>query len=282
MIPFVVASGSVPGTDHTKPGQSAWTNNHDAVAHVVGKDHLVAVVADGCGSGAHSEIGSGVGVQLVVTLISDMVENIVHRDPEPVLDESFWERIATMTVGHLAVLARSMGRSISTIVNDYLLFTLVGIVVLPCRTYVFSLGDGMYAVNGRIELLGPFPNNSPPYLMYRLTGSSLGHHDPAQLRIKVNEIIPTSTFEHGIIGTDGVCDLVRCVECAMPQRNEVVGPLSQFWTDVRYVRNADMIRRRLALMNKEYAVNNRIMRGLLHDDTTLALVRRLPPQGEGA
>jgi hypothetical protein len=54
----------------------------------------------------------------------------------------------------------------------------------------------------------------------------------------------------------------------IPGRSEDVGPLSQFWTDDAYYENRDMVRRRLAVLNRGRHG------GLLADDTTLVVVRR--------
>ncbi|MDO8622315.1 MAG: protein phosphatase 2C domain-containing protein, partial [bacterium] len=54
--------------------------------------------------------------------------------------------------------------------------------------------------------------------------------------------------------------------------------IDQFWTDDRYFRNPDMVRRRLTLVNREAvrAENGMLARtpGLLPDDTTLVVIRR--------
>lgn len=278
MKDFSLSSGSVPGTDHIKPGQPGWTNNHDASASFSGDDFIVSVVCDGCGSGEHSEVGANIGAKLIVKLIVDAIPYLVLKTE---IDENFWERIKVQVVGQLSVMAYAMGSSLTKIVNDYFLFTFVGVLILPQRSYVFSLGDGMYAVNGRVEILGPFPDNSPPYLMYNLTGSSLAHHDPDQLRIKVNESLPTDELQHCLIGTDGVVDFMNLAEQNIPQQVDLIGPLSQFWTNSCYGTNPDAIRRRLALINKERVSGDHIAKGLLRDDTTLVVVSRVAKSIEG-
>ena len=48
----------------------------------------------------------------------------------------------------------------------------------------------------------------------------------------------------------------------------MVGPLSQFWADDAFYKNRDMVRRRLAVLNRGAGP------GLLADDTTIVVVRR--------
>lgn len=279
MMDFSVACGSVPGTDHTKPGQPGWRNNQDAAACIESDKFVVAVVCDGCGSGVNNEVGAKLGARLIANSIAKTVMRLLVSEWE--LTEYFWNRISKQVVAQLSVIADAMGGSLSKTVNDYFLFAFVGVLVMPERTYVFSLGDGVYAINGRVETLGPFPNNSPPYLMYNLTGSSLLREDGKQLCIKVNEILPTSELESCLIGSDGVIELINQAESPMPLQGEPIGLLSQFWTNPQYMKNPDAIRRRLALINIEYASGNRIHKGPLRDDTTIAVVNRVIRRVEG-
>ena len=36
-----------------------------------------------------------------------------------------------------------------------------------------GLGDGVFAVDGVVQVIGPFPENAPPYLGYRLVAPHL-------------------------------------------------------------------------------------------------------------
>jgi len=77
-----------------------------------------------------------------------------------------------------------------------------------------------------------------------------------------------------LLATDGALDLEALAERAghgsagREERQDRVAGLEQFWTEDRFFRNADMVRRRLV-------VSSRGPRGgLLPDDTTIVAVRR--------
>jgi hypothetical protein len=190
-----------------------------------------------------------------------------------------WERIKSVVLGQISVLASAMGESFSRTINDYFLFTVVGAVITKRDTFLFSIGDGVFIVNGRVVQLGPFLNNAPPYLAYNLTGSSLTDSQPEFLNIRVEPTIPTYQIQSLVIGSDGVLDLINAEGRRLPRREDIVGNISQFWLNDLYFENSDATRRRLAIINREGAEivfgNSAVVTGgLLPDDTTLIAIRR--------
>lgn len=270
------AGGSIPGTEHTMPGQPAWVNNHDAYVILPSTHCLTAVICDGCGSGEHSEVGAKLGSVLIARAIVDQAERVLSVNPSADLSgDAFCQRISRIVIGQLTTLAHSMGGSLSQVVGDYFLFTVVGAVVTDSSAFVFSLGDGMYAINGKSYILGPFSNNEPPYLMYALTGTSrMG----SGYNLLVNHRVPAENFQSLLIGTDGVSFLVAASNSTIPGHQETIGPLSQFWEDNSYFENPDMIRRKLAIVSRERSDGKKVKGGPLKDDTTLVVVRRYPKE----
>lgn len=272
-IQFV--GGSIPGTDHTMPGQPKWVNNHDSFI-IQPSDHcVVAIVCDGCGTGKHSEVGAKLGSILLARAIVSQAERILSSRPLADLGaDVFWERITRMVVGQLTGTICAMGDSLTDIVREHFLFTVVGTLITDSAVLVFSLGDGMYAINGKMYDLGPFPNNEPPYLMYALTGST--REGSASNRLFVNHMITAENFQSVLIGTDGLSWLISASDMQIPGREEKVGPISQFWENDEYFVNDDMIRRRLAVINRERSDGKAVRGGPLKDDTTLVVIRRRP------
>ena len=284
---FQIAGGSVPGTDHTMPGKPGWINNHDAFYWHQTDSCLVAVVCDGCGSNPHSEVGSKISARLLTRFLAEGAEKYVEqimRRPEA-KTEIDWERVKTLALSQIAVLASAMGGSFSQTINDYFLFTVVGVVITPWSTFLFSIGDGVFVLNEEVIQLGPFPDNSPPYLAYCLTGSTLLDTKPELFKFKVNRVIPTADVNSLLLGCDGVTDLIAAAEKNLPHREEVVGSIDQFWLNDNYFTNSDAVRRRLALINREGAEvvtggKARVTGGLLSDDTTLVVIRPNPNNKE--
>ncbi|HZI12300.1 MAG TPA: protein phosphatase 2C domain-containing protein [Myxococcus sp.] len=248
-LPFDVAAASVLGREHARAGR----NNQDALC-VRGSEHgLVAVVADGCGSQPCSELGAQLGVRrLAQAALARLAEG------ERVDEASFLPGLREDLLCLLGELRGELGRDA---LGDFL-FTVVGAVVTPERTLVFSAGDGVWALNGEVHPLGPFPGNAPPYLAYALLRGE-------DVTLAPQALVPTEDVHALLLGTDGTADLAK-----------LAGPLSQFWTEDRYFSNPDALRRKLALLNRESVradfAAHRLVRtpGLLPDDTTLVVLRR--------
>ncbi len=269
---FEVASGSVRGRDHRETDK----NNQDGFYIASACDALCAVVTDGCGSGKYSEVGAKIGARLVTEAIMREIEQSIRRGiiPKPVN-----EKVRQNVIAQLRVLINAMGASISEVVNEYFLFTVIGFLILPWETYIFSIGDGVFIKNGNIVSLA-FPNNAPPYLSYEITGSFLKE----SLQFKIHEVAPTEDVESILIGTDGVGDLILAEVKNISGKVELVGNINQFFKEDKFFKNPDMIRRRLSLINRDAVKYERDQHGriidikkefgLLPDDTTIVAVRR--------
>jgi len=275
---FSVAGGTTPGRDHVgRGGLLVGRNNQDAYAWVFEGESIVAVVCDGCGSKPHSEVGAKLGAKLVTQLVAEKL----RMGGEPTA-ESFWEDVRGESLSKLRQMAWQLSasdESFAIFADQYLTFTIVGVVVTPEETIVFSIGDGVYAINGEVQLLGPFRDNSPPYLIYGLVPSKLSGEARNMLKFRL-DIRPTSEVRSLLIGTDGVTNLIEAEERYLPGVDEPVGSLSQFWMEERYFANRDAVRRRLALVNSEGQLFDAATRrftttsGHLPDDTTLVVIRR--------
>ncbi|HKD75720.1 MAG TPA: protein phosphatase 2C domain-containing protein, partial [Ktedonobacterales bacterium] len=76
-IPLLIAGGSVPGRAHLMTGRP----NQDALSWVRSERALIGAVCDGCGSGAHSEVGAQLGAQLLVgALHRELAQMAISHD----------------------------------------------------------------------------------------------------------------------------------------------------------------------------------------------------------
>ncbi|MGK7872822.1 MAG: protein phosphatase 2C domain-containing protein [Xenococcaceae cyanobacterium] len=267
---FEMAAGSITGRNHWLVGK----NNQDAYCSFSSESATIAVVCDGCGSGEHSEVGAKLGARLIVEAIAQILNQKIELwDTNPT---DFWKQVMEDVLVQLEGVAKTIARRhpLSHIINDYFLFTVVGVLVTASETAVFSIGDGVIAVNGKVTQIGPFPNNAPPYLAYSLCGYPEWGH------LQVHHQLPTQEVESILIGTDGVNDLIEAEARQLPGKQEEVGAIAQFWQEDRYFKNPDMIRRRLSLINREvtkpdWQAQHLVKEvGLLPDDTTLVVIRR--------
>lgn len=241
-----IAGASIAGSDHTMPGKPGYKNNQDAY-YIYSSDRItIGIVADGCGSGVSSEVGSQIGVRLLGEIIRTTL------DRGSMLD---WDRIRMALLGQISVLASAMGESLSTTVGDYFLFSVVGYVITPTETHIYYCGDGIYVVDGVVTQIGPFPDNAPPYVSYGLLGE-LGS-------ILHTVSLSTDSITSIAVGTDGT-DCIRELDSTL-----------ESWTSTDAVfSNPDVLRRRLAMMNLEKIQNGILIPGPLKDDTTLVIARK--------
>ena len=277
MKEFEIAGGSVAGREHVLAGR----NNQDAYCWLATEDALVALVCDGCGSSKHSEVGAKIGAALIANYAMDYAAKAVKSNSQNRLfSENFWEQIRHDVLAQLRILANAMGGELSETVSKYLLFTVVGALITRFGVSFFSIGDGVFIANGRINSIGPFPDNEPPYIAYGLIEASLTKSYPDALKFQVQHIPESQKIAPILIGTDGVADMISSAELKMPGKNEMVGEIGQFWEQDCYFKNQDMVRRKLALTNRECTKldeeKQEVIKehGLLSDDTTLVVIRK--------
>ena len=159
-----VATGSVAGRSHRRVGKA----NQDAVAWRRGGRGLVMVVCDGCGSGARSEVGAEVGARLWLRALGERVE------AGAVIDEALFAAAGDEVLDHLAalcaILGAPAGEARRELVGSHLLATSLCAVITRARVAVHALGDGVVGLGREQRVIGPFPDNAPPYLALGLIG----------------------------------------------------------------------------------------------------------------
>jgi len=239
---------------------------------------LMGVVADGCGSQKHSEVGAKLGASLTISAL----HNAISWESGLLASNPPWRYVSAQVLNGIANIQQMTNvkgdpTSYSKSILEYSLFTLIGYLITKETTYIFGLGDGVYSINGVTCELGPFEGNAPPYLAYSLFSDP---DKPNPYQIKVHETIATPELDALLIGSDGVADFISAEGQCFPGKQSVVEPVSQLWEKDIYYKNSDAVRRYLSRMNKEALIpdwDKREMQrfpGLLPDDTTLVSVRR--------
>ncbi|EKD24714.1 MAG: hypothetical protein ACD_80C00167G0012 [uncultured bacterium (gcode 4)] len=274
---FEVAGGSVLGTRHLKIGR----NNQDSYTWIKTPDSIIAIVSDGCSSGMHSEVGS----KIMAPLFAQTLATYLSKPHASLTDENLfrhdwlWYNVRQDVLARVRVLAQSMDQNLIATICQYFLCTIVGCVITPQSTCIFGCGDGVYSLNGDVQILGPFPGNKPPYLSYGITGSEVTNESPSLLDIQRHIICPTHDVQSILIGSDGMGDFTALADKNFPGREEKIGEISQFWTDDIYFKNPEWIRNVLATINTEKRKplweERSILKspGLLPDDTTCIVLR---------
>lgn len=284
---FQLAGGTIPGRDHIGRNEVLLgRNNQDAFRWKASDEVITAVVTDGCGSKPHSDVGAQVGAEFLLNAVMSRVRDCSSSNRLPRVRSEFealLEDVRLDMLGRLTNLARQLAGSegsIAEALTDYLLFTVTGLLVTEAGTVFFSIGDGVWALNGEVRSLGPFPQNAPPYLSYGLL-SEKTLSACFDVRFQVYGPFATEIVESALIGTDGVTHLCAACERTIPGSTENAGELRQFWEADAYFSNPDAIRRRLSVINREVKRFEEgavvLHPGLLRDDTTLVVLRRKPP-----
>jgi hypothetical protein len=179
------AAAAVTGARHLR----AARNGQDAAAVWTGDDCGVAVVCDGCSSGAFSEVGARLGSQLLVRFAREELAR--HGAAE------IWPAVRERMVAELGRIVEALPGEREQIVHDHLLFTIIATAWKREQVAVWALGDGGYAFGDRVVELGPFENNQPPYLAYDLVGGM----QPAHLEVA------DARCGRVIVATDGVVEV---------------------------------------------------------------------------
>jgi hypothetical protein len=233
-------TATVTGARHLRVAR----NGQDAAAAASGPGWAAAAVCDGCSAGAYSEVGARLGAALVVAALARRLA---------AGEAIAWADVRTEVIRALAELVDRMGGDRVTTVVDHFLFTIVAVAADRGGASVCAIGDGTYAFDGAVHVLGPFADNQPPYLGYAL----LGDEPPVHV-----EAVPAGTRVVAV-GTDGA--------------TELAGGLARF-TEPRYLAHGDRARRDLAVLARGREVidweERRIVRTAeLHDDCAVAIVR---------
>jgi len=265
-----VAGGTVTGTMHLNPVK--FGNNQDAFFWQEKDGNIIAVVSDGCGSMPHSEVGAKIGCRCVTERVLYWLDKL-RLDPilapKALRDPFWWEAIQATAVDDIYRIACNIGPDLYRNVKDFFLFTVNGILVTEYVTVLFSIGDGFAMLNGHEFDLGQYPEDAPPYMMYSAIQHRLKDPTPELYKFQVHAVWLTKDVNNVVIGSDGVGKYLMPV---------LDNDISEFWQDDRYFQNPDMVRRRLATINKTNFVK---VRGPLRDDTTLVVIRRSPGAGDG-
>lgn len=244
-------------------------------------DVAVGIVCDGCSSGSHSEVGAKIGARIwLEEAFRQLGRGYLPDRPEET--QALLDKIEAGALVKIRSIADAMGSSLTRIVSDYFLFTVVGFIVDPRSYATFVAGDGVVIVAHDGDEFGPEvydiqAGNQPAYPAYRLVPSN-----KAPEKMRVIEAGLTEVLQAILVGTDGVQDLIDSPGRRIPGKDEQIGLIEQFWKTDRYFTNPFAIGHRLNLINRsisrvDYETRVRTEdHGPLRDDTSFAIIRRRP------
>jgi serine/threonine protein phosphatase PrpC len=178
---FRLTEALVAGEAH----RGLWRNNQDALKVIRERDFIAGVVCDGCGSSPESEVGARITARYTANFCRKNFPRGAFS--ESMLREGIYE------------LYRMMAREIAPddtahFIEETLMCTIVGFLITPALTTVFSSGDGVWCVNYEWKEIDQ--NNHPEFLAYKL---SRGIDFP--FSVKQYE---TDAVERILVSTDGL------------------------------------------------------------------------------
>ncbi len=257
------AAASVIGARHRRDGR----NGQDAAAAWVGDRAAAVVVCDGCSASASSEVGAQLGVRLVARSLASRLARGVRPS-----DAALWADVRAEVVHALGAIVDRIvasdgdsdgdgagdGARVAAI-RELFLFTIVAAAATDDGgAAVWLLGDGAFAFDGDVHVVGGLADNAPPYAAYDLFG------EPRVDRLA----IAPADWRTIVIATDGAADAAGCgaelADFAVP----------------RFVAHPDALRRRLAqLARADERIDwdaRRVARAAaaLQDDGAIGVLRR--------
>lgn len=158
MATVALAGASTLGRDHAALRRSS----QDAFAYGSRGDVAWGVVSDGCGSGAHSEVGAGLAAALLNAAMERFLITGISILEVP-------ELAVSALVESLEKLGNAMNEARKLeLLTDHLLATVVGFCVRGDEGAAFWCGDGAVVLGEEILVLEA--ENAPDYPAYRLLG----------------------------------------------------------------------------------------------------------------
>jgi len=254
---FVVAGGSILGSDHLYKKK----NCQDAYRIYQGDDFVLALVADGCSNQAKSEVGANL---LLFWLEQEIVSKLCGKRDSLADPDRFLHWLTVQLQSQMNVLVRGNSQQLL----EYFSSTVLGILILKEKTYIFGCGDGCFAINGVLTIKEPLDGNVPPYLVYGLLDQRSLNVPMQDWALTLFSIVDTETVETMLLGTDGAQILLEHISLDELLSNEVlfsnpyaIGKLL-FRTN-RDTSHIDWEQRKTVTQ-----------KGPLDDDTTIVLIQR--------
>ena len=253
---FTLLSGTATGGNHIE----AASNGQDALSVRTTANSIVVVVADGCSSQPHSEVGA----QIIAPMLTAYIEQALRKG-QSLKDPRIWTYIRSLILAKILSVATDMAGDapVAPVLNQYFQFTLVGMVMTPEYTVFFSRGDGMYGFNGKVITIKPEAGNRPAYIVYGLTNPDMTVDNPQLLDFDIHAIVETSDIENWWVGTDGVEEMLAVLGRTV--NGEKIATIESLLDDQRYHDNPKLLNRRLQQL---------VAADLIGDDITLAAGRR--------
>lgn len=187
-MPIRARAGRVLGRDHLLRA----ANCQDSHALYHDDQYTIGIVCDGCGEGANSEFGAAAAAHF----LNGEALRLLRAGTAPAdLPAALYARLREMLNGLLSLIAPP---NRVTFIRDYLLFTVLGVVIADGQAVIFAAGDGLIAIDETITQRDE--GNAPRYPAYHLLEAP---HQPADLPSGFEVYTVPAGWQRLAIGSDG-------------------------------------------------------------------------------
>lgn len=214
-FPFAVTTAAARNPQYETENR----NSQDAVGICAKPHFVVGLVCDGCtrthpAFEQHSGSSNEVGAKLACNLILRDLDNILERRNSFRPDELIGKISRSLLTGFRATVKAFCGRDevrSEKFIYDYLMTTVVGFVVTAEQFVVFYSGDGVVAVDGKLQLLEPDADGVHYFSNELLTICCPQRFQTNGLTngLKVHVAGETKNLQSIFVATDGMAQFVR-------------------------------------------------------------------------
>jgi hypothetical protein len=191
---YKINVGQVSGREHKIRNK----NYQDAYYLKSHRNHEVAILCDGCGSGIKSESGAQITSVFAAHELCTMIDKETPFSDIPYL---LGEQIVKF-LGSLLNLYH-FGNEVERVafIANHLLFTLYGAVASNHQILLFGWGDGLIAINKEVHIFDS--GNAPYYLGYQLVKKNQLTTNLSDMREEIVFHLPANEVYSFGIASDG-------------------------------------------------------------------------------
>jgi hypothetical protein len=264
-------------------------------------------VADGCGSGAYSEVGAHLGVRLLADIWHEnqmkaagyrkwpLSHHVVPAQSH-LLTELFYPLVRRLGCVLPPLGDITAANRLRDAVTKYGLFTLNGVVFDAHGMVFFCVGDGVTIINGQATVIEPPERPDPEHEGQQLTNAPqyLGYtvlNEEVPLQLRFFRVLSTRDVTSFVVASDGLGPLLDQADTLLPGERRAVGPIDQLWEDdANFTQGSPRLQR---FLNLAARTKKKLRRGpdgpmaelqtypgLLDDDTTLIVGRQVQTQSK--
>ncbi|OQW91785.1 MAG: hypothetical protein BWK78_03565 [Thiotrichaceae bacterium IS1] len=270
-LPFTIGGATQQGPDHIPDN----LNNQDALGILVEENFMMGVISDGCTDSAsipkrrtNNEVGAKLINYLVVQTTKKLLKNYPDLDGHRFVEELSRE-VTKALMAFVHLFSEEEESTKELFIADFLMTTLLGMVVCQDRYIVFGRGDGVVGINGEINLLEKYAGSYLGEDLVKSPELSLAGGQHSSIKLLAEGL--TTDLNSLFLATDGFYGILK----------DYQGLMDNFIK--KYIQkkpglDTDILREfRLKVIWSDHVKQNISTHTWFKDDATFVLLRRIEP-----